>query len=334
MEIFDQIISTFSDFGNPKKRVFFGYLFLSVLIALVWLIVAKRMSLSKAFWKIFDKDIFFSKSSMADYKIFVINRIFTFFISPLLLTQVAIATAIYFALHSQSFIPAGVFSNVNIVLVIGLFTFTMFVVDDFSKYLVHRWMHRFPILWAIHKFHHSAETLTPVTVYRVHPLEGVLYSFRGVFAQGTTISIFFFLFGNVVDLYTIVGVNILVFVFHVTGSNLRHSHIDIRYWPWLERILISPAQHQLHHSVAEEHFDKNFGAALAIWDWLFGSLHLSETHKELEFGLDARERSSGYNLKTLYFQPLLDIRKILIRRIRKFSSAVTSWFTSDSLNMH
>ncbi len=97
---------------------------------------------------------------------------------------------------------------------------------------------------------HSATTLTPVTVYRVHPLEGVLYALRCTFAQGPVIPVFYFFFGSAVSLYTVVGVNILVFAFHVTGSNLRHSHISIRYWPWLEHVLISPAQHQAHHSTA------------------------------------------------------------------------------------
>ena len=64
------------------------------------------------------------------------------------------------------------------------------------------------------------------------------------------------------------GVNIFIFLFNVFGSNLRHSHIGISYWKWLEFILISPAQHHLHHSVSKEHHDKNFGVSLAIWDWI------------------------------------------------------------------
>ena len=100
-----------------------------------------------------------------------------------------------------------------------------------------------------------------MTVFRTHPLEGIIFSLRSAITQAIGISIFFYLFGNLVSLYTIVGVNIFVFVFNILGSNLRHSHIGIRYWKWLEYIFISPAQHQLHHSIAFEHHDKNFGAA-------------------------------------------------------------------------
>ncbi|MEM8775446.1 MAG: sterol desaturase family protein [Pseudomonadota bacterium] len=318
MEFFDQIISLFSDFTNPKKRVFAGYLGISVLIALAWLIFVHKTTLRDGFRRIFDPRVWFSRSAWADYKIFVINRIFTGFISPLLLTQVIIATAVYTALISSDLEFWGVWEDASKPLVIGLFSLAMFVVDDFTKYLMHRWMHKWPILWPIHKVHHAAETMTPMTVYRVHPLEGVLYASRSAVAQGSVISLFYYLFGNTVDLYTILGVNVLVFVFHVTGSNLRHSHIDIRYPKWLEHVLISPAQHQLHHSVAEEHFDKNFGAALAVWDWLFGSLHVSEHEKELTFGLDASEKHSPTELTKIYFGPLREMGNVCVSGFTRF----------------
>lgn len=308
MEFLNDIALVFSDFANPKKRVFVGYLLLSVLIALFWLVFLRKTPIRAALGKVFNKDIFFSRSSFADYKIFLINRVFTFFISPLLLTQVMIATAVYLLLLRVEVIPWGAFSGLSQTSVVIWFSIAMFLADDFTKYLLHRWMHHWPMLWSIHKVHHSATTLTPVTVYRVHPLEGILYASRNAVAQGTVISLFYYMFGDRVDLVTIVGVNVLVFLFHVTGSNLRHSHISISYWPWLERVFISPAQHQLHHSIAAKHFDKNFGAALAVWDWLFGSLHLSEDHDtELAFGLDASENSSEADLKTLYLTPFQEI---------------------------
>lgn len=320
MDLIDQFAAIFADFANPKKRVFVGYLALAAGIALLWLILVRKRSLAASLAEFFDRRIFFSGSSVADYKIFVVNRLVTGFVSPLLVTQIAIATAIYFWLHSLDLIHAGYFRGVDVWIVVALFSAVMFVVDDFSKYLVHRWMHKWPVLWAIHKTHHSATTLTPVTVYRVHPLEGVLYASRSAAAQGATMSAFVFLFGDAVDLYTVVGVNVLVFIFHVTGSNLRHSHVHIGYWPWLERILISPAQHQLHHSIAEEHYDKNFGAALAVWDWLFGSLHLSEPGRALDYGLEEGENAETTRLAAIYAQPFIEIGAIAGRRLSALKS--------------
>lgn len=319
MEFLDQIGAVFADFSNPKKRIFVGYLFLTILIALLWLVIVRRSSIRSALAEVFDRKVIFSPSAKADYKIFLINRVFTMFISPLLLSQLAIATAMYYALHDVSFLQRGVFAGTPQGVIVALFTLTIFIVDDFTKYLVHRWMHRWPILWAIHKTHHSAETMTPITVYRTHPLEGILYGMRGAVAQGTVMATFLFFFGNAVDLYTVLGVNVMSFVFHVTGSNLRHSHISIRYWRWLEHILISPAQHQVHHSIAREHHDKNFGVAFAVWDWFFGSLHLSEQDKKLTFGLKPTEAHAS-NLVDIYFRPFRDIANVLRRRVRRLGN--------------
>ena len=98
MEWIDLGFGLFSDFVNPKKRLFFGYLGLSILIAMIWLIIFRKTPLRESLARIFDRKVFLSGSAMADYKVFLINRLFTGFISPLLLTQVGIATAIYMAL--------------------------------------------------------------------------------------------------------------------------------------------------------------------------------------------------------------------------------------------
>ena len=327
MEILDHIVNIFSNFFDPKKRIFFGYILLSVLIAVLYLVLAGKRSLKESLGEVFSKPVLLSRSAKRDYFMFLINRSVTLFVSPLLLTKLAIATVIFQFLHTVSWIQKGMFDHFSTLLIAFSFTLFIFILDDLTKYIVHRLMHRIPTLWALHKVHHSAKTMTPITVYRVHPLEGVLFSLRSVFAQGLVIPSFLFFFGNAVDLYTIVGVNILVFFFHATGSNLRHSHIDISYWKWLEHILISPSQHQVHHSIAEEHYDKNFGAALAIWDWVFGSLHLSENKGKVFFGLDTYESGKESRIKDLYLEPIYEIAKILKTFCIKLVSRLLNWLS-------
>ena len=310
----------FHHFVDPKKRVFFGYIILSIAIAYLWLIFFRKKGLRSAFFKVFDKRILLSGSAISDYKMFLINRVLMLVLSPYLLTQLAVATFFYYSLLALPI--SSLLSSLNgvpTVVVATLFTVVFFTFDDFTKYWVHRWMHKWPILWALHKVHHSAETLNPITVYRTHPLEGILFSLRGAFSQGIVISMFFFIFGDKVDLVTILGVNFLVFSFHIAGSNLRHSHIDIKYWSWLEKILISPAQHQLHHSLDERHYDKNFGAALAIWDWMFGSLHHSEDIDDLVLGVEDDDFNPR-SVKELYLKPLKEILNILSESLSGFKS--------------
>ena len=245
-------------------------------------------------------------------------------ISPLLITQLTIATALYFYFHTIDWLSVGMFKNTFPIIVVICFTTFQFTIDDFSKYIIHRFMHRWPILWSLHKVHHSATVLTPMTVFRTHPLEGIIFSLRSSLTQAVSISSFIFLFGNSVSLFTVLGVNIFVFLFNILGSNLRHSHIGIRYWRWLEYIFISPAQHQLHHSVAREHHDKNFGAALAIWDWVFGSLHHSVEYETLELGIEKNQKDETHNLKDLYISPFIEIKNYFLRKFKKLKNKIYS----------
>jgi sterol desaturase/sphingolipid hydroxylase (fatty acid hydroxylase superfamily) len=181
-------------------------------------------------------------------------------------------------------------------------------------------MHRWNILWALHKVHHSATALTPMTVFRTHPLEGVIFSFRGAITQAVTISSFIFLFGNNVDLITILGANIFSFLFNIFGSNLRHSHIGIKYWKWLEYLIISPAQHQVHHSISKKHYDKNFGVTFAFWDFIFGSHYHSEDTDNLTLGIGNHAGDEIHTLANLYFKPIFEIFNILKKKINKFKN--------------
>ena len=75
----------------------------SILIAFVWFVFLRKYSLIGAFKKIFDKKIFFSKSAKSDYKVFLINQLIMMTVSPFLITQLAIATALYFYFHTLTY---------------------------------------------------------------------------------------------------------------------------------------------------------------------------------------------------------------------------------------
>ena len=138
MEIFfDYINNIGNQFIDPKKRVFLAYIFLSFLIALFWFIYIKKINLKKALKKIFDKKIFFSKSAKSDYKVFFINQLIMMTVSPFLITQLTIATALYYYFHTIDWISVGMYKNTLPIIVIISFTTFQFIIDDFSKYIIH-----------------------------------------------------------------------------------------------------------------------------------------------------------------------------------------------------
>ena len=312
----------FEEFANPQKRIFVGYLLSAFVVALVWLCIAERDSAKAAIKKIFDKNVWLSTSSLADFKIILVNRVIMSGTAAALVTQITISTFLYKLLHGQALIEPLALHFISAGSVAVIFTVFFFVFDDFSRFYVHRLMHRVPVLWAFHQVHHSAETMTPFTIFRTHPIEGFIFTLRTSVVQGIVISVFLFLFGSKVDLITVYGASVGVVIFHSLGSNLRHSHIKIRYPRTIELFFISPGQHQIHHSTEKRHFDKNFGVALAVWDLIFGSLSYSEdrTHK---FGLTTKF-GEKHNLLHLYIEPF----KAAVRIIKqtKVTRGPQGWF--------
>lgn len=319
LEYWDRLVGPFL---SPQKRVFVGYMGMALLIGLSVHLWLHRCGLRGAFAALFARRIWWSKSSRLDYKIVIFNQAIMMGVIPRLITKLAIATSLFEAMHIWfdgrvllwQAAPDWVFA--------ATFTGSLFLLDDVSKYLVHRALHRWPVLWCFHKVHHSAETLTPLTVYRTHPVEGVIFALRSIAVQGVAVAVFMYFFGSRVELATILGVNVFLFFFNAAGSNLRHSHVWLSYGRFLERFLISPAQHQIHHSIDPQHHDRNFGAVLAVWDWMGRSLCLAERGQTITFGV-RQEATSRHDLKTAYLTPFSEafqsmLTVLAMRRMNMF----------------
>jgi sterol desaturase/sphingolipid hydroxylase (fatty acid hydroxylase superfamily) len=159
------------------------------------------------------------------------------------------------------------------------------VTADFCTYCVHRVHHRVPVLWPFHAVHHSAEIMSPVTFYRKHPVYDAIHSLFTAILGGALQGLLLALFvGKPTPLF-VGNANAIYFLFNLAGSNLRHSHVWLSYGPSLSKWLISPTMHQVHHSRAARHHDKNFGEVFAVWDRMFGTLHVPVAPEVLDFGL-------------------------------------------------
>ena len=311
----DYLTALGDSFANPQKRVFIGYLLAALAIAVAAVLLSSRNDirggLQQARRQLFNRHIWWSSSAKGDYRLFIINQAVMLVLSPMLLARLTLAALLFEWLHVAFGTRLSLWPDLPVWAVMAGFTICQFLLDDGTKYGLHRLLHRWPVLWAFHKVHHSAETMTPMTVYRTHPVEGVLFALRSTVVQATGISVFVFFFGDRVDLVTVLGANALLFVFNVTGANLRHSHVPISYGRVVERFLISPAQHQVHHSADPRHHDRNFGMALAIWDWAGGSLYLSKKDEPIRYGLGGDLHATAHGLKGLYCRPVLDAARII-----------------------
>lgn len=294
---------------NAKERLFWGYLLSSALIALAYWGYRYR-SLPTAQHL---KEYWWSAQARLDYCYFVLS----WWIKVALLAPIIISAKVIALWVNQMLSPwiAPLQWAISYEWIVLAYTVSLFVFGDFTRYWLHRLLHTNRYLWAFHKVHHSAEALNPITFYRVHPVENFLFGVRYSLSVGLITGVFLTLFGARFNLYTIFGVNALLFGFSVLGSHLRHSHIPISYGYILERVFISPRQHQIHHS--DRHYHYNYGGYLAIWDTIFGSLKRSDQiDKPLNFGL-GRQQSQSYNsVVKLIYQPFKELKR-KIKRMNK-----------------
>lgn len=286
----------FSYLMSPGKRVYWVYFLSSFLLGLyVYYRKKRKVSFIKYF---FNKDIWLGKSAFVDYLLVFFNSLVKVVVlSPLLVYSLYMAEGISDYLVENFGETSLNWTPTTIVI---LYTISIVVINDFASFIVHYMMHKIPFLWEFHKVHHSATHLNPFTQYRIHPIELVINNLRGLFIKGVITGLFLYLGGGVVSLLTFLGINVLNFAFLFFGANLRHSHIKLKYFSFLEYIFISPFQHQIHHSNDSKHFDTNLGSRLAIWDYLFGTLIKSKEVEKLTFGLGAEDKDYDSLLKNLY----------------------------------
>lgn len=304
--VFDNLTGLF----GPGSRFFLPYLVIAiVLAAIAYRINRRRLSrpARKGFFAyLFDPAVYFHPSSLVDLKVVIANRLFT----PLMALAGggAAAASAYFV--ASLLLPEEAINPDRIADIgwasLAAVTLAVTLASDFTTYWVHRLHHENAVFWPFHKLHHSAETLTPLTFARKHPVYDLIRAISNAFVVGPVQGVVFALFG-VVSVPVILGVNALYALFHWTGSNLRHTHVWLSYGPILSRIFISPAQHQIHHSLAPRHHNTNYGEVFAFWDWMFGTLYVPKEYEALEFGVaDAagnREAQPHGSLKAAYLVP-------------------------------
>ena len=300
-------------FVDPGRRVFWPGLAVALALA-GGLALARGVRVRGLAGWLLSPRIWAHRSALLDYQIIFVKALLrASVLAPLAVSSLAVTVFVARAL--DGWLEPSAHPSWSRPQIDAAYTVALFGLSDFSRYLLHRWLHTVPWLWEIHKVHHSAEVLTPLTVYRSHPVEGLLFALRGALVTGVVTGVFFHLFRGDLGVVDVLGVNALAFAFNLLGSNLRHSHVWLSYGPVVERFLISPAQHQVHHSVEPADHHSNLGTCLAVWDRLGGSLRLTGPRERLTFGL--REDASNHRpdgLLSALLGPLVASIRVLSRR--------------------
>jgi len=288
-------LDTFLLIADPNARLYFVYLLSSLLIAglVYWFSPVMRSAEAKPSRSIlgglrflFPIKIWLHQSTAIDVMLLFFNAALKSLVFiPVLMTSFTVG---FYTVKGLRYVfgvaDMPILDWPNEAIIVS-YTLVLILTADFTRYCVHRLLHEIPLLWSFHKVHHSAEVMTPLTLYRSHPIEVMLSLLRDFLTIGFVSGTFFYLFGESVDIVVILGVNIGRFIFNITGANLRHSHVWLSYGHRFEKIFISPAQHQIHHSNNSNHYNKNYGSQFALWDWVFGTLYVTKGREKISFGL-------------------------------------------------
>ncbi|MBI2713099.1 MAG: sterol desaturase family protein [Rhizobiales bacterium] len=167
---------------------------------------------------------------------------------------------------------------------------------DLVIYTQHVVFHHVPVLWRLHRMHHADLDIDVTTGLRFHPLE-ILLSLA-------------------IKMAAIVALGVpapAVLIFEVllnATSMFNHSNVALppRLEPIVRWIVVTPQMHQVHHSIAREETDSNFGFNLPWWDRLFGTYRANPAAGEqvMTIGLPVFREAAESRIVRLLTQPFRD----------------------------
>lgn len=157
-------------------------------------------------------------------------------------------------------------------------------VRTLAMYWLHRIMHAVPVLWRVHRVHHTDPVLDVSTGLRHHPLEQLL---------GAPVAL-----AVVVALGLPLWAALLTDAVLLAGALLKHLDGDLPkpVERWAALVLATPTVHRLHHSAAVAETDSNFGNLVIVWDRLFGTFRDPAQGNPARLGLGDRFDPGAHDL--------------------------------------
>lgn len=168
---------------------------------------------------------------------------------------------------------------------------------DFTTYWVHRASHKIPLLWRLHRVHHSDTTMDSSTTFRFHPLELILiYQTGNILTAGV--------FGT--DITSMALYYFMLYIFFFL------QHANLKYPEWFSRVFglvfVMPDHHRVHHHQEQFYTDSNFADILIIWDRIFGTFKLIPA-EEVKYGLKEFEPEEKQTFLYLMKSPFISNRR-------------------------
>jgi sterol desaturase/sphingolipid hydroxylase (fatty acid hydroxylase superfamily) len=154
----------------------------------------------------------------------------------------------------------------------------LLVADDLTQYWWHRASHT-PLLWPLHRAHHSAPHMGIRVVYRNNLFYYAMMP--GVWIAGFLV---FLGLGPVLPWYLLAKTLVLLGAHsELRWDRVLYRHRALHPLAWLvERTISTPATHFAHHALTQDdgvgHYKGNYGNLLFFWDVLFGTARITRRY--------------------------------------------------------
>ena len=167
------------------------------------------------------------------------------------LLNLVIGILVPLALYVLVFENFRVFSEIPVWVAIPV----AFVVHELAYYWDHRLAHRIGLLWAFHAIHHSSNEFNHSTAARGFFLDGQLKALFALIAA-------------------FIGIDPVLYIAVSVCTNAFGIWNHASYVPrlgWLDRVLMTPKMHKIHHANQPQYIDKNYSQVTLLFDRMFGS---------------------------------------------------------------
>lgn len=170
---------------------------------------------------------------------------------------------------------------------------TSLILLDFIIYLQHLLFHHVPLLWRVHRMHHSDLDLDVTSGNRFHPLEIII----SLLIKMTAIV----LLGVPPQAVLIFETALNASAMFNHGNILLPAALD----QYLRLLLVTPDMHRVHHSVIVKETNSNFGFCLPWWDRLCRTYtpQPHNGHQQMTIGLREYRDPGQLTLLHLLLQP-------------------------------
>tara|TARA_R110002049_G_scaffold54988_2_gene152777 strand:+ start:2013 stop:3008 length:996 start_codon:yes stop_codon:yes gene_type:complete len=175
-----------------------------------------------------------------------------------------------------------------------------YIVWEFGHFLYHYWGHKVRLFWCLHSTHHAPEQMN-LSVTHAH------FFLEAPYADAIRTTVCILLGVEPVLLFLIMFIDGTYGAFIHVGENMMK---DGR-MGFLNKIILTPSHHRVHHAKNPLYMDTNFCNLLNIWDKVFGTYQDEQHDIEIEYGI-TRKMNSG-NFLDVYFGEFLALFKDVAR---------------------